>query len=267
MENLCSLFFELSSEDRLQILLQLEKEPLKLTKISTEFKLTSSETHRQLSRLIETKLVVKDIDGFFNLTPFGEQTLKWLPGYRFISDNRDYFQSHSLSNLPSDLLLRLGELSSCNFSNDALLSVSNIETMLRETDQCIYTIHDQFLLSSYPLTCDALKRGAQIKSLDPEVYRPTLPHKGEVSLEDQKTLFQAKEAGRVHNRKMERFDVFLWMSEKDVGILSFPTIDGKFDYLGFTSQDKVTLKWCKDLFRYYWDRAEIKQDLTFARPY
>jgi hypothetical protein len=31
MENVCSLFFELSNEGRLSIMLELEKEPLKLT--------------------------------------------------------------------------------------------------------------------------------------------------------------------------------------------------------------------------------------------
>ena len=40
MENVCSLFFELSNEDRLSIMLELEKEPLKLTHISKKFDLT-----------------------------------------------------------------------------------------------------------------------------------------------------------------------------------------------------------------------------------
>jgi predicted transcriptional regulator len=57
------------------------------------------------------------------------------------------------------------------------------------------------------------------------------------------------------------------MSEKEVAILSFPTLHGKFDYLGFTSKDDETRKWCNDLFMYYWERAEPKHELTFARPY
>lgn len=267
MENVCSLFFELSNEGRLSIMLELEKEPLKLTHISKKFDLTSSESHRQLSRLSETKLIVKDIEGFFSLTPFGEQALKWIPGYRFISDNSEYFQSHTLSNIPSDLLSRLGDLASCMFSNDALVSVSNIETMIREADEFIETIADQFLLSAYPLASEAVKRGVHIKTIDPVVYRPSLQVKGEVSEEDKKTLSQAAEDGRLISRKIEQFDVFLWMSEKEFAILSFPTFNGKFDYLGFTSKNDRALKWCKDLFRYYWESAEPKHELTFARPY
>jgi predicted transcriptional regulator len=267
MENVCSLFFELSNEDRLRIILELEKEPLKLTHVSKKLDLTSSETHRQLSRLSEAKLVVKDVEGFFSLTPFGEQALKWIPGYTFISDNSEYFQSHTLSNLPHDLLLRLGELSGCIFSNDALVSVSHIETILREADEYIQNIHDQYLVSAYPLASEAVKRGVHIKSIDPVVYRPSLQIKGEISEEDQETLSNALEDGRVVNRKMEQFDVFLWMSEKEVAILSFPTLDGKFDYLGFTSKENKAHKWCNDLFRYYWERAEPKHSITFARPY
>jgi len=267
MDDVCSLFFELSNEDRLRIMLTLENEPLKLTHISKKIDLTSSESHRQLSRLLEIKLVAKDVEGFFSLTPFGEQALRWIPGFSFISDNSEYFQTHSLSNLPPELLLRLGDLSDCLFSDDALVSVSNIETMIREAGEGIYTIHDQFLLSSYPLAGEAIERGVQVKSLDPEVYQPSLQHKGDVSKEDQTLLLQAFEEGRLLNRKMERFDVFLWMSKKEIAILSFPTLDGTFDYLGFTSKDDRALKWCNDLFEYYWGRAKPKHELTFARPY
>jgi len=267
MENVCRIFFELSNEDRLSIMLALEKEPLKLTHISKSLDLTSSESHRQLSRMLETKLVVKDVEGFFSLTPFGEQALKWIPGYTFISENREYFQSHTLSNLPPNLLSRLGDLSGCMYSNDAMISVSHIETMIREADEYIYNIHDQFLLSAYPLASEAVKRGVNIKSIDPVVYRPSLEIKGEISEEDQKTLSKALEEGRLFNRKMEQFEVFLWMSEKEIAILSFPTLDGTFDYLGFTSKDDRALKWCNDLYSYYWDRAEPKHELSFARPY
>jgi len=266
MENVCSLFFELSNEDRLRIMLELEKEPLKLTHVSKKLDLTSSESHRQLSRLSDAKLIVKDVEGFFSLTPFGEQALEWIPGYAFISDNSEYFQSHTLSNLPSDLLLRLGDLSGCILSDDALVSVSNIETMMREADEYIHTIHDQWLLSAYPLGSEAVKRGVQLRSVDPVVYRPSLQIKGEVSEEDKKTLTLAVKEGSLVNRKMEQFDFFLWMSEKEVAILSFPSFDGKFDYHGFTSKDEKALRWCDDLFWHYWERAEPKPELSFARP-
>jgi predicted transcriptional regulator len=246
---------------------ELEKEPLKLTHVSKKLDLTSAESHRHLSRLSEAKLIVKDVEGFFNLTPFGKQALIWIPVYRFITDNSEYFQSHTLSNLPHDLLLRLRDLSGCMFSDDALVSVSNIETTIREADEYYQDIHDQFFLSAYSLLSEAIEREVNIKSIDPVVYSPSIQIKGEVREQDQKTLSQALKDGRLINRIMKQFDVFLYMSEKEVALLSFPTSDGKFDCLGFTSKDDKALKWCNDLFRYYWERAKLKHELALARPY
>ena len=48
------------------------------------------------------------------------------------------------------------------------------------------------------------------------------------------------------------------ISEKEVAALAFPEVTGGFDYLGFTSRDEKTLKWCTELFQYYWDRAKPK---------
>ncbi len=64
MERLCSLFFELSNEDRLSILLKLMDEPMKLTHLSRELGLTVQESSRQLARLTGIDLVTKDPDGF-----------------------------------------------------------------------------------------------------------------------------------------------------------------------------------------------------------
>jgi len=38
--------------------------------------------------------------------------------------------------------------------------------------------------------------------------------------------------------------------------LAFPTLDGEFDYRGFTAEDEQSIKWCKDLFQEYWETAE-----------
>jgi predicted transcriptional regulator len=248
---------------------ELEKEPLKLTHVSKKLDLTSAESHRQLSRLSEKKLVVKDVEGFFSLTQFGKQVLKWIPGYKFISDNKEYFQSHTLSNIPHDLLLRLGDLSGCMFSDNAMVSVSHIETMIQEADEYIQIIRAVRARaeSVYHLGSEANKRGVHLRCIDPVVYSPSLQLRGEVSEEVPKTILLAQKDGMFINRQMEQFDAFLWMSEKEVAMLSFPTFDGKEDYLGFRSKDDRVITWCDDLFKYYWERAKQKPEISFARPY
>ncbi len=46
------------------------------------------------------------------------------------------------------------------------------------------------------------------------------------------------------------------MSEKEVALLSFPAVNGGYDYLGFTSTDPAALRWCRDVFEYYWARGK-----------
>jgi predicted transcriptional regulator len=267
MERVSELFFELSNEDRLNILFLLEKEALKLTHLSKKLDLTSSEVHRQLSRLSDAKLISKNVEGFHFLTPYGKQCIRWISGYKFISENRDYFQSHSFSQIPNEYLNRLGELSESIYIDDALISVSNIESMIKNAHEYILIIHDQFLLSAYPLASDAINRGVTIKTIDPVFYRPSVSIRGKVDEKDQEILSTALKNERLLNRQLESFDVFMWMSETETSILSFPDLKGKFDYTGFTSKDTVFIKWCRNLFDYYWIIAKPKQELTFTKPY
>ena len=100
MENLCDLLFELSNEDRLRILHQLNKEAMNVTTLSKALGLTTQESSRHVSRLGEVGLTQKDVDGFHHISPYGKLILKQLPGLAFTSQHRDYFTTHSLEHLP-----------------------------------------------------------------------------------------------------------------------------------------------------------------------
>lgn len=85
MEPLRNLLFELAGEDRLNILLELKNKPLKLSDLSKKLYFTIQETSRNISRLTEAKLIIKEADGCFRLTPYGEETLDLLAGFNFLS--------------------------------------------------------------------------------------------------------------------------------------------------------------------------------------
>jgi len=84
LDNFCNLLFEFSSVDRLDILLLLKKSPLKLSHISSELAFTVQETSRNVARLTDAKLIAKDVDGLFHLTPYGEEALSQLSGFRLL---------------------------------------------------------------------------------------------------------------------------------------------------------------------------------------
>lgn len=69
-------------------------------------------------------------------------------------------------------------------------------------------------------------------------------------------LERARIEKRDQTRYLERLDVCLAMSEKEVAGVSFATMDGRLDHLDFRGLDGRSHRWCKDLFEYYWDRTE-----------
>ncbi len=75
----------------------------------------------------------------------------------------------------------------------------------------------------------------------------------------------ARRTGQLEERVRERLQVYLWMNEKNVGMLAFPTTTGRFDYLGFSSTDEGTLKWCRALYGYYWERAKPKTEYVLVK--
>jgi len=67
----------------------------------------------------------------------------------------------------------------------------------------------------------------------------------------------AKKQGEMEGLKndgVERVDTAIGVSDKLSGRVFFPTIEGHFDYRGFTVVDELSHKFCKDLFEYYWNK-------------
>ncbi|MFX1476255.1 MAG: ArsR family transcriptional regulator [Promethearchaeota archaeon] len=257
MKNFCSLLFELSHEDRLRILHKLVKERMNVTSLSKALNLTTQETSRHLSRLSEVDLIQKDAKGLNHVTEYGELVLKQLDGLRFISRYADYFRSRSLTHLPREFISRIGDLSSSKPVNEVAVTFANIEKMAQEAKEFILTITDQYLISKSTLAnfTEAYKRGVTVKNIESLDWVALSQHIALYTSEDIDVRNRARSNGILLERFGERIDLSLYVSEKEVAVISFPTHDGRFDYLGFASKDERTRKWCVDAFRYYWSRA------------
>jgi predicted transcriptional regulator len=263
MERLCSLFFELSNEDRLSIILKLMKEPMKLTHIAKELDLTVQETSRQLARMNEIELVTKDPDGFYVLQPYGRHAIRLFPGFQFLTEHVDYFNRHTLDLLPERFMGRIGELRGSVPVTALMKTFSNIERLMRESEEFFWYMSDENLISSshYVLALDALERGIAIRCIEPLGYRPP-PHILDSISNEIKTAIDAYRGKEMLLDKVfEKIDLVMYMNEKEVGILALPTLTGEFDYKGFSSTDPKVLEWCKDLHRYYWERGSLRDDV------
>jgi predicted transcriptional regulator len=246
------LLFELSNEDRLRILTTLQGKPSKLTELSTEIKLPNQEVSRQLARLSTLDLCFRDGKGLYNLTPYAEHVLKLIPGFEFLSLRRSYFKAHTAGNLPTEFQLRIGELSSCAPISDVVTSLAEMQQMIGEAAEYIWSIVEQPNITNARLTEDAVRRGVENKIILPSNIIASEPYihylKG---MSPDHPLRSAKS----ERRFLDILPFSLVMSEREAPWILFPTLDGKLDYYGFKAKGREALKWCGDVFKHYWEAA------------
>jgi predicted transcriptional regulator len=246
------LLFELSSLDRLNILFLLKKTPMKLSHISSKLDFTVQETSRNITRLSDAKLIIKDVDGSFHLTPYGEEVLNLLSGYSFLFENRGYFAAHKLVELPKMFRASLGVLDGCEVVNEVMVAFHNVEKMIINAEEFVWILTDQVLASTIPYLTKAIERGVKFRLLMPKEY---IPSNDVRELVDNPIFEKASRSGKLENRFLETIDVFLCLSEKEVASMAFPTLKGVFDYTGFRAKNESVLEWSKTVFTYYWNKA------------
>ena len=260
MEALCDLLFELSNDDRLSILFKLQKGPSKISNLSTTLDFTPPATTRNVTRLVEIGLVRRNESSDYILTPYGATALDQLDSYIFISENKDYMSTHWTSQLPLEFSARLGDLKNCDRIDDPLDMVSNIAKVFDEAEEWhLYmspariTSHD-----SIQHIADQLEKGTKIRAIEETDYKPTARSLARTPKEQLRAIQDHWVRGNMDYRYLDEITIRLFLSEKEVSLLSFPKIDGEVDTLGFASTDPIFHGWCKDLFEYYWDRGRTK---------
>jgi predicted transcriptional regulator len=252
MQDLCSLLFELSNVDRLNILIELKKKPMKLSHVSKRFGFTVPETARNISRLHDANLIAKDVNGVFHLTPIGEEALHLLPGFKFLSKNKKYFMTHTLNALPPEFMTGIGALANCRFVDEITESFFIFENMIREANECIWILADQVLASALPLIGEATTRGVEIRKILPR--NVNIPD-SILTMANDPVFERAARAHKLESRYLDKVDTVIFISDKTAAI-SFPDLEGRFDYLDFIANDDVAQTWLKSLYLHYWNKAK-----------
>jgi predicted transcriptional regulator len=257
MERLCNLFFELSNEDRLNILLKLMEKPMKLTHLAKALEITAQECSRQLSRLMDIDLVTKDPDGAFVLQPYGLHAFRLFPGFQFLTEHVEYFNRHTLTKLPEKFMNRIGELKGCEPVIGLMGTIARVERIVLEAEEYWWYISPEPLAtaSSIGKALEVIEGGINARGIEPLTYRRPAEIERDISKEMRENIRKLRVSGGLDNKYMENIDVSIYMSEKEVALLAFPEITGQFDYQGFTSTDPKVHEWCKELHEHYFDRA------------
>jgi predicted transcriptional regulator len=124
--------------------------------------------------------------------------------------------------------------------------------MIERAEKFVWILSNQVLASSVPYLVNALERGAEFRLLMPTDYMPSNDVRELVTHPLFNKAFRSK---KLENRFLDRIDVFLCLSEREVAALSFPNLEGKFDYIGFWAEGVLAVEWAKTLYNYYWNKA------------
>jgi len=262
MERTHDLFFELSNEYRVNILQALAEKPGRITSIAKDVGINNQECSRHMNRMTGDGLIGKSEDGSYHITPYGRAVLRFLPGYQFLAENRDYFTTHSLAKLPDRLVTRIGDIKESRLTPDVMISIGEFESVLREAQEYAWVIIDQRTPSVRPLVARAVERGVEIRSLS--WFREHYDEgKRELNQADEQIILNSYKEGQSQSGDIEDASIFLYMSEK-AAFIAFPLEDGTFDYLGFSTTDPKAIALCADLFKHCWEQAYIVPKLEFV---
>ncbi len=244
MKRLHKLLFELSNVERIDILLDLQKEKLKLSPISQKLKLTATETARHLHRLEDAELIEKDKGGYFGITPFGTLALSLLSGLGFVWSNRKFFSEYDTSGISYQFIDRIGEISQGTWSTETIKNLEEGEKKIREAQKFVWILSDQVLTNTIPILMEKVKAPFDLRIVLPEGKFPP----------ESQSLLPSKTPG-IQKRVLPKVDVLTVLTE-NYAIFCLPNWNGRIDYTGFSGDDLKFHQWCKDLFLHYWERAK-----------
>jgi len=238
------MLFELANADRLTILSEVDKEPLKLSQVARKLSATVQETSRHLERLTKARLVEKDSTSAYKTTHFGKLVLALLPSLEFLQRKREYLLTHDLSTLPQGFAERIGDLSEHTTWDRLDEALARAETVIKEAEEYVWILADQNVRQAYPHEHPKtvsrrliIPRGSDLRTFE------------HIQNESGSEL----QVGFVDNVK-----VTIVMNET-TALIYFPTLDCRMDFTqGFAGKSKKFHGYCHDLYNFYWDEATRK---------
>lgn len=239
------LFSELVSEKRLGIIQALRDKPMKFTKVSNEFEMTSPEASRQLTRLSDANLIEKRADGNYCLTFLGKLTLPSISNLEFISEKSGYFLNHDTSPIPPHLLSQMDALSEGKIVTGLYETLNRVDELYEGVNKYLWYMADEFPRYYMPKVEKKLDEGVEHRVILPKNLVSTLLP----------TLSEKISAG-VEVRVLDEVNV-LTSATDSYAALGLPGRDGKINHgtiiLGF---DPMFMKWCNKIFQHYWEKAK-----------
>lgn len=258
-EKIANDFLELASEQRLNILKNLAEKNLNISKLAKLLQATSPEVHRNVGRLVKNGLIVKNSEGNYKLTTYGQAVLAQIPSISFVSENRDFFNMHDLTNVETKFIQRIGALQSKNRIKGFVKVLEKWKKIQENADEFIFNI-----LSEVPYSKDVID--VILNKLEKNVSIKSIFSETAIIPDDRKKMFeemgfQKYVTGGILERRISKINVIgLLISEKEAGVF-FQQPGGGLDLSEmFASTDSQFREWCMDYFEESWKNSTSFQE-------
>ena len=256
MPDFYDLMFEVSNKERVRILEAIREERSSFSGLARRLDITTQEVSRHFNRLMEAGLTTKDRGGHPNLTPFGILVLKQLEAVQFTNFHRDYFVSHVADKIPGSFVTRFGELGGMRLQDDVMRVIHDVIRIINEAEEYILDVNLPYIASAFPHIREAYERNIKGKFLhgtDLRIPEEMKEVRDKSFTDDFVGSLRTKD---IYEEKFLDVDFVLYMNEKEVAILGFPTTHGDYDFIGFTGTSPEAHEWCRDLFYHYWEQGK-----------
>ncbi|MEM2759462.1 MAG: transcriptional regulator [Nitrososphaerales archaeon] len=254
LSNTSQIFVELAGDLRRQMMIKLNQESLRLSELSKELNATMQEAHRNVNRLIEVGLVEKDPEGLLSLTTYGKVILKQIPTFAFLTEHKEYFEEHTVGDLPMKFIQRMGALYNGQLIKGVVRVLEVWKDIYYDANEYIYEIMAQVPLDLIEPLVAKIRRGVKFSYIfGQDVVVP----KGRSELLQILGWRELMSKGLVERKMADKVQVMTVLNERQASVL-FPNLKGEADLNNmFYSDDPLFHEWCLDYFRYKWYGSDI----------
>ncbi|MFB5646698.1 MAG: helix-turn-helix transcriptional regulator [Candidatus Nitrosomaritimum yanchengensis] len=257
IEETADYVLDLASPQRLNILFILLGKNSTPTQIAKKLDATKQEVHRNFTRLVESGLIEKRIDGKYSLTTFGEVVCTQVPTVVFLSQNRKYFEEHTLGDIPYKFKMRCGQLANGNHIKGFSKVMEQWKSIYKNSNEYIFEILSEVPLDLIEPLVKRVKKGIKFNYIFSE--SAVIP-KGRKSMLKKLGFGKLMEKGLVKRKMRQNVQTVLVLNEHEACVM-FPNKDGESDLSEmFYSNDPMFHEWCLDYFRYSWYGSDLFEE-------
>ena len=258
-ENTAGGFLELASEQRLNIIKNVAKNKLNISKLANILDATKPEIHRNVTRLTKAGLIEKNTDGDYGLTVYGNAVLVQIPSLTFFTENKQFFRNHTLGNLEDKFIQRIGALENKKQLKGYVKTLEKWRQIHENAEKYVYNI-----LSEVPYTGDIIQ--VISKQLENNIHIRSVFSDKAIIPEERKKIFEKKDFQKyIKNGNLERkikknVTVVVLVTDKESAVF-FPNLEGTTDLSEmYYSSDPKFHEWCIDYFTWCWNNGTSFQE-------